>query len=168
MSSFQDETRERVVGAILVRKSKSLGRWDSYAAVLTTRRMIFAQITKDMMKRAAEEAKQRAKAEGKGFLGQWSAQLGATLGYVQRYLSMEPSAILSETPGNFYIENSAIREIKLKEKNGGPETQPEFEMEISSSSGRFVFTLDKNKDNVNTLKQVYGDRVKTPFGLVML
>jgi len=167
MTAFQGETRERVIGAFLLRKPKSLGRWDSYAAVLTTRRMIFAQITKDMVNRAVEEAKQRAKAEGKGFLGQWSAQLGATFGYVQRYLSMEPSAILSETPGNFYIENSAISEIKLKERRGGPKTQPEFEMEISSSSGKFVFTLDKNKDNVNTLKQVYGDRVKTPFGLIM-
>ena len=70
MTAFQGETRERVIGAFLLRKPKSLGRWDSYAAVLTTRRMIFAQITKDMVNRAVEEAKQRAKAEGKGFLGQ--------------------------------------------------------------------------------------------------
>jgi hypothetical protein len=114
ISAFQSETRERVIGAILLRKPKSLGRWDSYAAVITTQRMIFAQITSDMVKEAIEKAKQQAKAEGKGFLGQWSAQLGATFNYIQKYLSMEPSAIISETPGNFYIENGAIRDIKIE------------------------------------------------------
>ncbi|MCC6028835.1 MAG: hypothetical protein LM591_01665 [Candidatus Korarchaeum sp.] len=99
MTAFQGETRERVIGAILLKKPKSMGRWDTYAAVITTRKMIFAQITKDMVKRATEEARQKAKAEGKGFLGQWSAQLGASFGYARRYLNMEPSDILSETQG---------------------------------------------------------------------
>jgi hypothetical protein len=167
ISAFQSETRERVIGAILLRKPKSLGRWDSYAAVITTQRMIFAQITSDMVKEAIEKAKQQAKAEGKGFLGQWSAQLGATFNYIQKYLSMEPSAIISETPGNFYIENGAIRDIKIKDKRvrdkGGYD---ELEAEISSSSGKFVFTLDRNMDNIKMLKQIYGDRVKTPFMLI--
>jgi hypothetical protein len=140
-----------------------MGRWDTYAAVITTRRMIFAQVTKDMIKRATEEAKQKAKAEGKGFLGQWSAQLGASFSYAQRYLNMEPSDILSETPGNFYIENGAIREIKIKherdEMHGGPD---ELKMEISASSGRYNFELNSSGD-VKLLKQVYGDRVKSPF-----
>jgi hypothetical protein len=162
MSAFQDETRERVIGAILLKKPKSMGRWDTYAAVITTRRMIFAQITKDMAKRAIEEAKQKAKAEGKGFLGQWSAQLGASFNYAQRYLNMEPSDILSETPGNFYIENGAIGEIKIKHErsmHGGPD---ELKMEISASSGRYDFELNSSGD-VKLLKQVYGDRVKSPF-----
>jgi hypothetical protein len=162
MTAFQGETRERAIGAILLKKPKSMGRWDTYAAVITTRKMIFAQITKDIVKRAIEEARQKAKAEGKGFLGQWSAQLGASFNYARRYLNMEPSDILSETPGNFYIENDAIREIKIKRErsmHGGPD---ELKVEISASSGRYDFTLDNSSD-VKLLKQVYGDRVRSPF-----
>lgn len=160
MSIPSDE--EEVLGVVLLRRPRSLGRWDTFAAVLTTRRMIFAQITGKMIKEATEQAKRQAKAEGKGFLGQWSAQLRATLSYANRYLSMEPSLILSETPGNFYIDNDSIGEIKLKlspQRNVN-----EFDVEIHSRSGKMVFNMDENADNVRLLKNAYGDRVKLPFG----
>jgi len=153
---------EKVLGVLLLRRPKSLGRWDSFAAVLTNYRMIFAQITADMVKEAVEQAKKQAKAEGRGFLGQWSAQLGATFGYVNRYLSMEPSQILSETPGNFSVNNSAIREIKLKLPD--QRNLNELDVEIHLQSGRMVFRMDRNADSVRILNQVYGDRVKLPLG----
>ncbi|MEM3739893.1 MAG: hypothetical protein QXP84_03770 [Candidatus Korarchaeum sp.] len=155
------DDRERVLGVLPLRKSKSLGRWDTFAAVLTTSRMIFAQITGEMVKEAVEKAKNQAKSEGKGFLGQWAAQLGATLSYANRYLEMTPSQILSETPGNFAIGNDAIREIKIKPASG---TAEEFNVEIDSSSGKLVFRMDGSAEKVELLKQVYGDRVKLPFG----
>lgn len=110
-------------------------------------------------------AKERAKSSGKGFLGQWSEQLRATLGYAQRYLNMEPLAILAETSGNFAIENRTIREIKLKLKRIRKETSfHEFEIEVHSTSGKFEFRMDENGDYVKLLKQAYGERVKLPFG----
>jgi hypothetical protein len=45
--------------------------------------------------------------------------------------------------------------------HGGPD---ELKVEISASSGRYDFTLDNSSD-VKLLKQVYGDRVRSPFTL---
>jgi hypothetical protein len=63
---------EQVIGVIgNARKMKMLGiAWDTYALVVTDSRMILAQLTAAMLNTAYKEAAERAKAEGKGFLGQ--------------------------------------------------------------------------------------------------
>jgi len=132
---------------------------------LTNHRLIFAQMTGDMTKDAVKQAREQAKTEGKGFFGQWADQLKASASYAQRYYSMDASAALAETQGNFALQNSSINEIKLKLKdNGNQANAREFEVEIKSSSGKYKFRMDENGDYVKMLKQVYGDRVKTPFG----
>ncbi len=157
---------ENTVGILLLRKPKSLGRYDSFTGVITNRRMIFAQMTSEMLKDAAKIAKDQAKTEGKGFWGQWSDQLRATFAYAQRYRTMPPSAILAETQGNFAVDNNAIHEIKLKLKDIGQRDMDlhEFEIEIASHSGKFAFRMDEKDDYVKLLKQVHGDKVKTPLG----
>jgi len=155
---------ENILGAVFLRKPKSLGRWDSYSGVITSKRLIFAQMTSKMIQDATKLARDQAKAEGKGFFSQWADQLKASFNYSQRYLSMEPSVILSETPGNFEVVNNTISEIKLKLiKKGNAEIQ-EFEIEFVSSMGKHKFDMDQRDENVKLLKQVYGERVKTPFG----
>jgi hypothetical protein len=88
---------EQIVGVIVLRKPKSLGRYDAYTGVVTNERFIFAQLTSQMITDAATQAKNQAKAEGKGFFGQWGDQLKATTSYTQRYLSMNPDAILRDS-----------------------------------------------------------------------
>lgn len=155
---------EATVGVILFRKPKSLGRWDTYTGVLTSQRLIFAQMTSEMLKTAVQQSRDQAKAEGKGFFGQWSEQLKATFGYSQRYLTMPPQTILAETPGNFELYNSTIGEIKVKVKRNEEGQVHDLEVEIHSTAGKFEFHIDENSDYTNLLKQVYGDRVKMPFG----
>lgn len=156
---------EPVLCVLMLRKTKSLGRYDSFSGVLTGQRLIFAQMTGDMIKAAVKQAREQAKAEGKGFFGQWADQLKASASYAQRYYSMDASAALSETQGNFAIQNNSVSEIKLKLKDSKNQANSrEFEMEIKSSSGKYKFRMDENGDYVKMLKQVYGDRVKTPFG----
>ena len=122
-------------------------------------------MTSDMMKVAAQQAREQAKAEGKGFFGQWGDQLKATYGYSRKYLTMPPSAIVAETPGNFELSNSTISEIKLHERTRREDQGVyEFEVEIRSAAGKYEFLMDQNGDYVKLLKQVYGERVKTPFG----
>jgi hypothetical protein len=157
---------EGVLGAMLLRKPKSLGRYDSFTGVVTTHRMIFAQMTGEMLKDAAKAAREQAKAEGKGFWGQWSDQLKASFAYSQKYLTMAPSAILSETQGNFAVNNDTIHEIKMKLKHTrqGNMNLHEFEMEIASGSGKFEFRMDEKDEYVKLLKQAYGEKVKMPLG----
>jgi hypothetical protein len=157
---------EHVQGVIFLRKPKSLGRYDSFNAVITDRRLVIAQMTGEMVKRATQEARDRAKAEGKGFFGQWADQLRSSLSFGQRYLAMDPAAILAETPGNFAIDDSGISELKLGLKHirqGNTETH-ELELEIRSSTGRYEYRMDDNADNVKALKERFGERVRTPVG----
>lgn len=85
-----------------------------YTLVFTDRRVIFAFITKQMMKDMVESARADAKAEGKGFFGQWGAQLGAYSRFAQRYFEMSPGQTLSETPENFAIDRGSIKKAKIK------------------------------------------------------
>ena len=60
---------EKVLSVLLLRKPKSLGRYDTFSGVLTGKRLIFAQMTGDMIKEAIKQAREQAKSEGKGFFG---------------------------------------------------------------------------------------------------
>jgi hypothetical protein len=159
------QTGEATVGVILFRHPKSLGRYDSYVGVVTTERLLFAQLTSEMLNQAAQQARDQAKAQGKGFFGAWGDQIRATMGYINRYMSIPPQAILSETQGNFAIYNSTISEVKIhlkgQDENDGPR---EFEAEIKSSGGTYKYRLNEDSQSTDLLKRVYGDRVKMPFG----
>jgi hypothetical protein len=91
----------------------------------------------------------------------------ASYGFSQRYFSMAPQAILTETPGNFAVDNNLTSEVKIKIKDtmsNGQVYRSEFEMEIHSSQGKYEFIMDQRNDYIKLLKQVYGERVKMPFG----
>jgi hypothetical protein len=163
----QQRSFEQVLGVVLLRKPKSMGRYDAFTGIATTQRIIFAQMTAEMIKNAVQTARDQAKAEGKGFFGQWSEQLKASFSYSQRYLTMDPNAALAETPGNFAIPHDAIREVKLKLKNinkGSDNDIHEFEIEFISVQGQYSFRTDERNETVQLLKQTYGERLKMPFG----
>jgi hypothetical protein len=124
---------------------------------VTNQRLIFAQMTSEMLTAAAQQSREQAKAEGKGFWGQWADQFKATLGYTRRYLTMPPAAILAETPGNFGLSNNTISEIKVKVKDirRSNEVLHEFTVEIRSIAGKYEYGMDENSDYVKLLKQVY-------------
>ncbi len=90
------------------------GKSRQYTIVLTQRRMVLAQITTQMMKQLVADARDGAKADGKGFFGQWGAQLAAYSRFAESYLEMPPEQALAETAGNFAIERSTIKKVKLK------------------------------------------------------
>jgi hypothetical protein len=121
-------------------------------------------MTNEMVKAAAQQSKDQAKAEGKGFWGQWSDQLKATWGYSQKYLTISPQAILAETPGNFELYNNTISEIKVNVDIDRQGQTRDLKVEIHSTAGKYEFIMNENSDATNLLKQVYGDRVKMPFG----
>jgi len=161
----QAPQQSQVMAAIAFRKPKSFGRYDSFTGVITPSQLIFAQMTADMVKDAAMQAREQAKAAGKGFWGQWSDQIKASFGYTKKYLTMDPAAIIAETPGNFAIDNDSITEIKLKKSYLNKDnTRYEWEVHIHSYAGKYEFRMDDNNDYIELLKRVYADRVKLPFG----
>lgn len=155
---------EPVYGVILFRRMKSLGRWDTFTGVVTSQRLIFAQMTNEMIKAAAQQSRDQAKAEGKGFFGQWGDQLKATWLYSQKYLTMPPQMILAETPGNFELYNNTISEIKVKVDQDQEGQTRGLKVEIHSTAGKYEFVMNEDSNLTNLLKQVYDGRVKMPFG----
>ena len=164
--SMSQAGEETAVGVILLRKPKSMGRWDTFTGVVTTNRLIFAQMTSQMLSDAAQQSRDQAKAEGKGFFGQWADQLRATFGYTKKYLAMPPQAILAETPGNFALDNNTISRINVHLKGAHHEhnQRREFEIKFYSSTGTYEFRMDENSEFIDTLKGAYGQRVDMPFG----
>jgi len=90
-----------------------------HTLVLTKRRIIFARMTTQMMKEMTAEARDSAKADGKGFFGQWGAQIAAGLSFAARYLEMSPEDVLAEHPANFAIEADSIVKSRLKAGGAG-------------------------------------------------
>ncbi len=163
-------TDEKTIGLIpLLKKPKSFGRWDTYAMIITDRRSLFPQITGDMIKEAAAEAQRKGKEEGKGFMTRWADQLKATFNYAQRYWNIPPEDILKETPGNFAVENADIREIKIRRKeerrgSNNVTSQTYTEVQIDATSGKLAYNIDGHADDeVEALKNIFGDRVKVSW-----
>ena len=166
-SSSINVNGENTLGMIPLRQLKSLGRYDSFIGVITNSRLIFARLTSDMIKDSVTRARNEAKSQGKGYLGQISSQMREySSGYTNRYANMQPASILSETPGNFALGNESISELRLKLRDSrqGNGNDNEFELEIFSGGARYEFRMDENGEYVELLKGVYGQRVRTPFG----
>jgi len=160
--------REQVIGVIgNARKMKMLGAsWDTYALVVTDRRLILAQLTADMLNAAYKEAAERAKTEGKGFLEQMAHQMSASFQYCRKYETMSLDLALTETKGNRAIENVRISAVDLKEKpahQGSLEYQ-EFIMTVQSADGKFEFHIGEDDRFITILKAAYDDRVHMPSG----
>lgn len=96
------------VGGFMGMKQKT------FSLMITDRRLVFAELTKEKITAMVNEARDAAKADGKGFFGQWGAQIGTSFNYHQVYWQMAPEAALAETPGNFAIERSAFKGAKFK------------------------------------------------------
>ncbi len=159
---------EQVIGVIgNARKMKMLGAsWDTYALVVTDRRLIMAQLTADMLNAAYKEAAERAKAEGKGFLEQMAHQMSVAFQYCQRYETLPPEVALGETKGNRAVENVRITAVNMKDKSTHNDSLEyhEFIMTVQSADGKFEFHIGEDDRFVNILKTAYGDRMHMPFG----
>jgi len=153
---------EKMVGLVpLVRKPKSFGRSDTYTLILTESRMVFAQLTGDMMKQAAAEAQRKGKEEGKGFLARWGDQLKACSSFAERYWQMAPEAALGETKGNFALPNASVRKIKVSTKGGSDDDESFTELKIEAASGKLEYRVDGDARSVReVLKSAFGDLVK--------
>ena len=130
-------TGEEVMGVIAnARKMKMFGAsWDTYTIVITNRRMILAQMTQSLLNAAIMEAQAKAKAEGKGFFAIVKDQMAAQFRFALRYETMSPDQSLTETAGNFAIENTQITAISMKLNDSGEMEYSEFKIIIESSGG---------------------------------
>lgn len=125
-----------LVGGFMGLKQKS------YTLVITERRLIFAELTKEKVTAAVNAARDQAKAEGKGFFGQWGAQIGSTMTYSQAYWQMSPDAALAETGGNWAIERSQFQGAKFRTGMSDENTQTPDVLTVKASTGKWKFNVN--------------------------
>lgn len=154
---------ETVVGVLAgaSRRSGFMGlKAEAFALVLTDQRILFAAQTNAMMKENVQRARDEARQQGKGFFGQWGAQLGANSG--KQYLQMTPAAILSENPANTFYHAGQIRSIRVREAQGDEDSVSTYWLEIETAVGKekFHFNHLDTRAVKRQLQQLYGDIVR--------
>jgi hypothetical protein len=103
---------EPVLAMVLgLQRRKGLIGVDTMNLVATPARLIFAMVTKQMMKEAVVTARNEAKGRGKGFLGQVAAQMGWQNVIGRQYGTMPVDAILTRYPGSFAVPNAQVTQI---------------------------------------------------------
>jgi hypothetical protein len=126
----------------------------SFCCIVTNRRLIFVQITNEMMKQESQRRYAEGKAKGEGWLS--AAFDGMTVGYdyFKRYQDMPLNNALNETPGNFALDLSALNAVRVsrgtrhmqKNRMGGTaDYWDNGKLEIVSAGVEYNFqVLDKN------------------------
>ena len=136
---------------------KSWGRSDAYTLIVTERRSIFAKVTQEIMNETVRTARANAAAEGKGFFGKWASQMKGFYNYAVRYNKFTPDQILQETPGNFAIENSMIRKIKITENTDEDSPGVEYGITFETVTWKLYFKTAYNQEHL--FKMAYGTAI---------
>jgi hypothetical protein len=151
---------EPVVGVLpVLERRKGVLSTEAFTLVLTSQRLVFARLTTEMQRAVVEQAKQAAKAEGKGFLGQWGAVLGVTSALRERYSRLPVEAILGEHPDNFSIPIQEVRQVKIK-SGDVEELQPDQIVIQAAEKMKFDLKGPSTRDAKQVLRQALGDRVR--------
>jgi hypothetical protein len=153
---------ETIVGVLPVQRQKGiLGmRFETFSLIVTPQRLIFAAVSSQMMKEAVAVARQEAKARGKGFLGQWAAQMGWLEVMQRQYYAMPVDAIAGRYPGSFVLHNAEIKRIHYRNTVDDESAQSTQELVLNATSGKYKFVLQGPtlKQAKNLLRQTLGGK----------
>lgn len=148
---------EQVISVVsMVRKKTGLFSSDLYHMVITNQRLIFALQTKEMQNQDVKNARDQAKQQGKGFLGQIGAQISTRYG--DKYLGMAPHLIMTENPQNFAINLDEVLKISIHHGDFD-ENEPDT-MEIKTTREKIKFNISNYYNVDKQLKNVLGAKVR--------
>jgi hypothetical protein len=133
-----------------------------FLLLITPRRLVFAVITAEQQKWAAEQAKENARQQGKGFLKQWGAAVTSINFLADTYRAMPVPQTLSHHPDNFYIDLSQIERVKTKFNwdIDAPNTPDEVEIRYAGGKLKFELAGCGARDVKEALRPLLGSRVK--------
>ncbi|MBN1584293.1 MAG: hypothetical protein JXA89_26525 [Anaerolineae bacterium] len=153
---------EPILGIVpgLQRQRGFLGfKAEAFNLIATPHRLVLAFVPQKMMNEAITIARNEAKAEGKGMLGQVVAQMGWLNVICRQYQNMPIDAILAQAPGSFSIPLATIRRVRLNNRIDQDNNTSRQELVIESTGGKSKFNLvgTSTGEARRTLKQVLGD-----------
>lgn len=154
-----------VIAVTGLKKPKSFGRWDTFNLLVTPQRMIMAPLTGEAINKAVMEARDKAKGEGKGFWGQWGAQLGTSYRYADRFMGWTPEAVVADNPGSEVLPNDSVETVSLfrdrRGRGGEAVEQVYYKLEIRTRGGFYKFELDGLDEQFQGFHQLFEGRFRT-------
>jgi hypothetical protein len=127
-----------------LRKKVSFFSSRMYTLIVTNRRLIFAELTNNMLQAAAAEA--NAESKGKGFFTRMKEAATSHQRVFSRYQNMRPDEILGENPGNFVINNNEVQSVKMRQghynDDQGQRDKDTMIMRTTREKIKFTFQYD--------------------------
>ena len=148
---MQPPQQEQVLSCVIMSRDKRFGDTDYFTAVLTTQRMIFVPMTKDMVKQVTDINKQEAKGK--------VARVNV-YPYQQAYFAMNPAYLI--TAGSLVIQNRDIQQISIRQVSvPGDEFgyMQEFEVQIAMQVGTQTFKMSLREENIAKLMQAHSGKI---------
>ncbi len=147
-------------------KPKSLGRWDSYIILATPQNLLLVQLTNDMVNKTIKEAQESAKAEGKGFFGQWAAQMGTSFDYAVKYSGWTKDQVLAEIPAAQIIPNSSISKIELFSDTNSADygkavQRSQYKLKIYAAGSKYELEAGTLDTKIKSLYSLFQGRFQT-------
>jgi hypothetical protein len=158
---------EEVVGVVPhVLQSTGGIRSKQHTLIVTDQRLIVAQFTAQMMTEALAQSKAKG---GKGLMRGLLAGRVLTpsdiVDYTEKYWSMTPESIVSESPGNFTLEIPGISAANVEHQVQGPRDEDSsigfdrYVLTIHSIQGQHSFIFDADPQDMDALRHGLGERV---------
>ncbi|MBF4482247.1 MAG: hypothetical protein IS489_02810 [Dehalococcoides mccartyi] len=159
---------EKILGVVPdFKKSKPLGKRDTYSLVVTDQSFIFALMTSQMLKDAAAEAQKKGKESGKGFFARWGDQIRSGFTLYKKYYNMPAESILDESKGNFQIWLSDISKVTVSKNTGGEDQVDITEIKIETAGGKEEYFIDgSSKEMTGLFEAVLGDKLDMKKGIL--
>jgi hypothetical protein len=147
-----------IIGGLAQQKGFSARQ---YNLVVTQQRLVFTRLTDQMLRAAMDQSKQEAKAEGRGFFGQWGAMFKANAKVCERYYQMPIDMIIQENPDNFVVYPQQVRRVRIVHANAMDESDNTDQLVIQANSKMtFLLKGTNARDTRQILRQVLGSIVK--------
>ena len=155
---------EQVLGALPVQWHRNLFSTTPWTIVVTDARIIVARLTPEIQKRAVDAKVQE---QGGEFLKRMAVATTSGFTLHERYLTMDPEAVLIETPENWWVDARGISQIAITQgrwisDRDGHRTQNDHQLLIVTQQGKFSYTFTRMMnavDAANLLAQVLGAMV---------
>lgn len=154
---------ERVLGVIAgAQRRNGLFGAQTFNIVVTSQRIVFAEMSPDVQANAVREAAGRA---DRGAVGQWAAQWGWLQHVVGRYAAMPPDQALRESEANFALAPAQVRRVTVGhvvERDADGDRRAADRLTIEAVVGKYEFTLTAGKPDEarELLRQVFGAAVR--------
>lgn len=156
---------EQIVGIIPgIRRKTGLFSSKIYSLVITERRIVFAEMTSQMVNQAAKDAVAEAKEQGKGFFGRALDTMKSTQRIYQKYWQMKPEEILAETPGNYILELRDIASVKIRHgmyhEEQGQYDKDELHIKTTRERIKLTFEYSNSGEAKKVLRGLLGKIVR--------